>query len=205
MASSSDSGREPGEVGERRRVPGAPACGGRNRLELAERARLDEHGAASVERGLRPGLGRGRAEREAAATTRHRERRGLACVAGASLDPERRSERRLVDEGDGRSRTTELDSAGNGRAEELPSGPELRPAHCGETRGELVVAVVLPRAELGLARRLPVADRIADGLREERRASGDTAKFTRAPRARHPCARRAMVRETRRAPLRRRE
>ena len=58
-------------------------------------------------------------------------------------------------------------------AEELPVRPRapLQP-DCGETRGELVVAIVLPRSELGLARRLPVAEGTADGLREERRRPG---------------------------------
>ena len=93
-------------------------------------------------------------------------------MSRAPVDPERRTQRRLVEEADRRYGATELDASGDCRAQELRARPELAPAGLGEAVRELVVAIVLPRAEIRLAWRLPAGERTTQRLREEGELGG---------------------------------
>ena len=99
-------------------------------------------------------------------------------VAHAAVDPERAAERRVVDEGEWRHGAAELDPAGDRRAKQRRIHPELCPANRREPRGERIVAVVLPRTEHRLERRLPGSDCAADGLREQLQPGVDREPHT---------------------------
>ena len=88
-------------------------------------------------------------------------------VPHAPADRERRAERRLVDEAEGRTGPSQLDPTGHCGAEQVGVAPELVPADLREARGERVVAVVLPLTEDRLERRLPAGESAAHRLGEQ--------------------------------------
>ena len=198
--------REPGEVRERRRVPRAPACSGRDRLELAERARR-RRARCRFRRAWAPaGLGRRRAEREAAATARHRERRALARRGARGRRPRaalraspRRRGRRAQPRARARSRRRRSRRAAPLRPRARPSPPR-RDAQRARRRGRPAT----PRAPA----RAAAASRRSQRARTRRRARApsETSKLTRALRARRPVSRaERRCGGRRRAPRRRRE
>ena len=138
---------EPGEVGERDGAPRAEPLRIGLRGRRRRRAACPSRRASARAPLRRPGPRRGGRGRRSAS--------GPPSVASST--------RR-----EGRDGAAELDPARDRRAEQLRIAPELAPADGGEPRRERVVAVVLPRAEHRLERRLPA--RRARRARTPRRA-----------------------------------
>ena len=119
-------------------------------------------------------------------------------VARSPVDPERRTERRLVDEAERRRRAAELDAAGDGRrrgARRPPRAPPSRPRRDAPRASSSRSSCQLPSSGSRGGCQSPIA---RGRTRRTGASSSATSNLTRAPRARPRCRRRAPARQLRR-------